>query len=499
MLEEWHDKRVTVMGLGGFGGGVGVTRWLAAQGARVTVTDQAPVEKLVVSCAAIADLDLILHLGGHTEADFREADLVVVNPAVPETSRFLQMARDAGVPITTEINLFVERCPATTVGVTGSVGKSTVTAMVGRMLEDALAGNAGTASTSAAETEPARFRRVWVGGNIGRSLLDGLDQITAEDIVVLELSSFQLERTPLVGWSPHVAVITNVSPNHLDWHGGFAAYLAAKLNIVRFQQPGRDVIIIQDTQELRRSFDELFGDLSGIWRYSLDGETPVAVMQSTAAIDCDDRRIRWDDLRLSVPGRHNRENAAAALTVAQALGISAPAALAALARFEALPHRLQHVAQRDGIAYYDDSKSTTPEAALTALDALAAPPADDRKLLVILGGYDKGSDLRPVAQAAAQRAKFIAGIGKTGSGLVEAARAAGGAAEYCGDLAAAIAECQRRAVPGDVILLSPACASWDQFVDYRQRGQMFAALARGDTPAPQALHKTRPTDSAVNP
>ncbi|MEW6253157.1 MAG: UDP-N-acetylmuramoyl-L-alanine--D-glutamate ligase [Planctomycetota bacterium] len=478
----WTGKRVTVMGLGGFGGGVGVTRWLARHGARVTVTDQAGPEKLAGSLAEIAGLDIKLHLGGHDERDFRDTDLVVVNPAVPESSPFLHVARDAGVPLTTEINLFVERCPARTVGVTGSVGKSTVTAMIGQVLEEGTKGPMDVGIVGSGGQRPkGAGGRVWVGGNIGRSLLDGLGQITADDIVVLELSSFQLERTPLVRWSPHVAVVTNVTPNHLDWHGSFAAYLAAKLNIVRFQQPGRDVIVIQDTSDLRRSFDELFGDLAGIWRYGLDGDTPVAVMQSAAAVDCDDCRLRWPDLRLEVPGRHNRENAAAALTVAHAIGMSAEVTLAALAQFAALPHRLQKVAEAAGVSWYDDSKSTTPEAALTAMRALAPGARGDgpRKLLVILGGYDKGSDLRPVAEEAARRAKFAACIGRTGAGLAEATKTAGGAAGFCGNLTAAVAECRRRAAPGDVILLSPACASWDQFVDYRQRGQRFAELARG--------------------
>lgn len=463
MIQNWQNKRVTVMGLGGFGGGVGVTRWLAANGARITLTDKSPAEKLRPALAQLAGLDLTLHLGAHDVQDFKATDLVVVNPAVPESSEFLHAARDAGVPITTEINLFVERCPARCVGITGSVGKSTVTAMIGHVLTE------GTQARRHGGTQG----RVWVGGNIGKSLLDGLGQINADDLVVLELSSFQLERTPLVRWSPHVAVITNITPNHLDWHGSFAAYVAAKLNLVRFQDPRRDFVVIQNTPDLCKTFDELHGDLSGLWRYGLDGDVPTAVQQSTPAADCDDRRLRWDGLQLGVPGRHNRENAAAALTVAHALGVPDEVGVAALATFEALPHRLQKVAERDRVTYYDDSKSTTPEAALTALRAIEAP------LLVILGGYDKGSDLTPVAREAARRAKFAACIGKTGPGLVAAIRAAGGQAELCADLTAAVAACRQRAQAGDAVLLSPACASWDQFVDYRARGTQFAELARG--------------------
>lgn len=361
-MDGWRGKRVTVMGLGRFGGGVGVTRWLARQGARVLVTDQAPAEALRSSLAAIGGLDVALRLGEHDERDFRDTDAVVVNPAIPDRSPFVQAALAAGVPITTEINLFVERCPARCVGVTGSVGKSTVTAMIGAALE-ALPGG-----------------RTWVGGNLGDSLLPSLESIRASDVVVLELSSFQLHRTPLVRWSPHIAVITNVTPNHLDWHGTFAAYVADKLNIVRFQEPGRDWAVVHDSPDLRRRFDELFGDNAGLYRYRLDGETPVAAAQTTSAVEHDDVRLRWEGLALAVPGRHNRENAAAALAVAHLLGVEREAALAALARFEGLPHRLKRVGERGGVTYVDDSKSTTPEAALTAIDAIGGP------LLLILGG-----------------------------------------------------------------------------------------------------------------
>ncbi|MBP9025261.1 MAG: UDP-N-acetylmuramoyl-L-alanine--D-glutamate ligase [Phycisphaerae bacterium] len=485
MIQNWHAKRVTVMGLGRFGGGVGVTRWLARAGARLTLTDKLPAAELGDSLAQFDGLEINYRLGGHDERDFRETDLVVINPAVPDTSPFLQAAVSAGVPLTTEINLFVERCRARCVGVTGSVGKSTVTAMVGHVLREGIEGSRDqgirgsrdlgidSEGSCSAFDASGGGRRVWVGGNIGRSLLEVLEEIRTEDIVVLELSSFQLQRTPLVAWSPHIAVLTNISPNHLDWHGNFAGYLAAKLNIVRFQDPARDAVVIGDDPELQRHFDRLFGDLSGVWRYGLHGDDPIAVCQSTAAVDCDDRRLRWPDTRLAVPGRHNRLNAAAALTVAHLLGIEPQRSRAALATFEALPDRLQRVGEIDGVTYYNDSKSTTPTAAATAMQAIDGP------LLMILGGYDKGSDFGEFARAAAIRLKYAACIGQTGKQIAELIRTAGGQAEYCGDLASAVSACRAQAAAGDTVLLSPACASWDQFKDYRARGAAFSRLIRG--------------------
>jgi len=453
-MNDWRGKRVTVMGLGRFGGGVGVTRWLVEVGACVRVTDLAPAEELRDSLDAIADLGVELRLGGHDAADFRDADAVVVSPAVSETSDFLAIARQAGVAITTEINLFVQRCPARCVGVTGSVGKSTTTAMVGHVLERTLTG-----------------RRVWVGGNLGRSLLADLPHIRADDLVVLELSSFQLLRTPAVGWSPHIAVLTNLAPNHLDWHGTFEAYVAAKRNIAAFQNSLRDFIVAPHDPAFARLFDATGKLRPRTWRFGLADGTPFARPADGTPQAVATREIRWPELRLHVPGLHNRLNAAAALAAAHLLGVEPLAAARALASFAGLPHRLELVAESAGVRYYNDSKATTPDATLTALDAIESP------VLVILGGYDKKLDLRPVVRAAAERARFSACMGQTGAGLCDAIRAAGGQAEFFESLEAAVAACRRRARSGDAVLLSPACASWDMFLDYRARGEAFARAA----------------------
>lgn len=451
LITDFRGKRVTVMGLGRFEGGVGVTRWLANQGARVLVTDCDSADKLTASVAQVADLPNVeLRLAGHDERDFTSADLVVVNPAVPPTSPYLQAAAAAGVPVSTEINLFVERCRAATIGITGSVGKSTTTAMIGHVLERSL---------------PAG--KVWVGGNLGKSLLDQLPQIAPDDVVVLELSSFQLERTPLIRWSPNVAVITNITPNHLDWHGDFEAYAAAKMNIARFQRPATGTLIIHDTPDLLRRVQNEFTDSRKVWRFaaSVDGLT---VATSAAVSD----QKRWTDVRLDVPGAHNRENAAAALAAALAIGADMERTKVALATFAGLPHRLQRVALRNGVTYYNDSKSTTPEAAITAMNAIDAP------LIVILGGYDKGSDLSAVAKLAARRARFAACLGNTGPGIAALIERERGRAKLFDTFEDAVRACQREAQPGEVVLLSPACASWGMFEDYRQRGDLFVRLVQ---------------------
>jgi len=446
------NARVTVMGLGRFGGGVGAVRWLCAQGARVLVTDMAPAGDLSESLREIEALPVELRLGGHDERDFRDADLVVVNPAVREDSPYLAAARQAGTPITTEINLFVERRPQRAVGVTGSVGKSTTTAMIGHVLERTLSG-----------------RRVWTGGNLGGSLLGALTEIKADDVVVLELSSFQLARIAAVSWSPAVAVVTGISPNHVDWHGDFEAYCDAKMNIVRFQGDGAS-LVLRDDEALAQRVARVAGGRDA-WSYGLDGLTPVARLGRLGS-PLASRSLRWDEAALSVPGHHNLENAAAALTVAEILGVDAAGATAALRSFQSLPDRMELIATIDGVRYYNDSKATTPAASITAMRSIEPP------MLLILGGYDKGIDMAPAARHAATCARYVACIGQTGPSIAAAVRAAGGEADTHPDLESAVMACRRRAQACDSVVLSPGCASFGMFTNYRARGDAFRRIVR---------------------
>jgi UDP-N-acetylmuramoylalanine--D-glutamate ligase len=435
MLRDFAGRRVTVMGLGHFGGGTGVTRWLAAQGADIVVTDLASADALAASLAEVDDLVkrgiVTLRLGRHNVSDFTGCDCVIANPAVPRPweNRFLRAAQAAGVPVTTEIRLLVERIDRTRViGVTGTAGKSTTSAMIHHILRGA-------------------GLNAILGGNIGGSLLNALDDLAQAEWIVLELSSAMLYwlgegvgSPEARGWSPHIGAITNVTPNHIDWHGSFEHYVSSKRNIDRYMTAGD-----------RR----------------LSGESSA---DSTAGEPGNPLRI---------PGRHNLRNARLAAQVAAvAAGIPTERSLALLAEFRGLPHRLQLVAEYDGRRFYNDSKSTTPEATRLAIESFADP----RTVHLIVGGYDKGSDLTPIARSANRLAGLYT-IGATGRSIAAAAPRPC-FAEFCETLDAAIDRARGRMKAGDVLVLSPGCASWDQFANYEQRGERFTERVRASPIAP---------------
>lgn len=427
-MYDLKDKKVLVMGLGKFGGGVGVSRFCHEAGANVTVTDMLGRHELHESVEKLADVPVRYHLGGHNVEDFTSADLVVVNPAVDRRNNaYLHAAERAGVPLTSEIQLLVERLDRNRViGITGSAGKSTTTAMIGHAL---------SASFGAG--------RVHVGGNIGGSLLGELANIRPDHWVVLELSSFMLET--MGDFSPHIAVVTNISDNHLDRHGHLDSYVKAKKTILRHQ---------------RREDRAVLGTSAADWRFDT----------SAVSLVVDDPL----DAELKIPGDHNRLNAAYALAACECAGAPREKAVAALRNFTGLQHRLQFILERAGVRFYNDSKSTTPESSVLAINAF-----EPGQVHIILGGFDKKADLTAMARYAAQKCAGIYTIGQTGEAVAQAAEAAGGhcAVHRCGILEVAMKEAVRRALPEQVVLLSPGCASYDQFTHYEARGRLFAEFA----------------------
>ena len=463
------NRRVTVAGLGRFGGGIAVARWLVAQGARVLVTDRDPADKLAGSIAQLDGLPIEFVLGEHRKSDFTKADLVVVSPAIPPASEFVVAARDANVPVTTEICLFVERCPtAMTVGVTGTKGKSTTTALLGRMLRAAMPAGRHLAWRSDPERqrrEPHKHpaptivgpldaaRQIFVGGNIGTSLLDRLPEITPADIVVLELSSFMLHHLGLIRWSPHVAVVTMVGVDHIEWHGSPERYLADKQNLVRFQTE-RDFAVVSSDSPGSRAFGKF--TKGRVIEYGKRANLPAAFAPL-------------------LPGKHNRLNERGAFAAAKLFGVYVDEAEKEVADFRGLPHRLELVHEAAGVRWINDSIATIPEAAVAANASF-----DAGRVIQIVGGYDKHLDMDAMCRTLSMRCKAILTLGAIGATLAAKCRGAKATVVECETLGRAVAEARSIAVDGDVILLSTACASYDQFKNFEDRGEQFATLARAD-------------------
>ncbi|MEM7623687.1 MAG: Mur ligase family protein [Planctomycetota bacterium] len=454
--DAWFaDRKVTVMGLGRFGGGLGVTRFLAQRGAAVLLTDTAGEDTLRAPLADLRDLvgsgAVELRLGEHNASDFTTADAVVVNPAVatPWNNRFVRAALAAGVPLLTEIGLLCDRIePDRVIAVTGTAGKSTTAAMIHHALT------------------ACRMPAV-LGGNLGGSLLATLNELTPDTTIVLELSSamlWWLGGPDGAGFACKTAALTNVLDNHLDWHGDAAHYAACKRTLLRAPRgPGAAAIL---------AFRESDWDL------------PPRVLRCFA--------LQTTEVpALAIPGWHNRLNAAMA-SVAAAVhvpSLDVRDTVKSIQTFRGLPHRLQPAGRRSGVTFFNDSKCTTPQATRGAIEALAETGA--RRIHLIAGGYDKGIDLSPMLAERSLLAS-VSAIGATAGAIAELAdslpddaRGTGDAAEQPKAMRVAITNTLEQAMlaihaeaePGDTVLLSPGCASWDQFENFEQRGHRFVELA----------------------
>lgn len=463
----------TVMGLGRFGGGVAAARFLADHGAIVTVTDLQPSDELTDSIAALADVRIHRwELGEHPMDVFQTCQLLVVNPAVRPDNPLVLEVIQRGVDVTTEIELFLRHNPAPVIAVTGSNGKSTTTALINHLLRG-----------SASDGEPnSGFRKTWLGGNIGISLLEQLPEMTPDDIVVLELSSFQLETLRRKHFRPQIAVLTNFSPNHLDWHTTFSAYRRAKQAIFDFQTAD-DVAILPADDEYRMDGmePEPWKTRCRRMRFGIADQGDDGVFVEDGSLILRAARGTFEDsVRLTIPaqlpGIHNALNVAAAACAAWQAGANPESFSASLKTFLPLPHRLQLVAENAGRQFWNDSIATTPESAMMALRVFSG------RAVLLAGGYDKGQDLRQFAEEIKTRAKAVVLMGNTAESLKTLLHGGDQVATLPMIVAKDFTEAFARAVAlsdqGDIVLLSPGCASYGWFRDYRERGELFCQLAR---------------------
>jgi UDP-N-acetylmuramoylalanine--D-glutamate ligase len=449
-------KKVTVVGLAR--SGVAAARLCVREGARVTVTDRRGEAELA---AALDGLDARRRLGGHDLADFEGADLVVVSPGVPMALPEIEAARRRGVRIWGEVELGYRYLPPGTsvIGITGTNGKSTTTALTGALL--------------------ARHRPTFTGGNLGTPLCEHVLSGAPADAVVLELSSFQLEGVERL--RAGVAAILNVTPDHLDRYRGVDDYAAAKARLFGTQQPGDAAIAnARDDRALAmagasRGARYTFGfgpPAPAAARCAADGpegSAPEAAIWLGGGGAPERYLVRNRALR----GRHNRENAMAAVLCARLSGVPEEAVQAGLDAFPGLPHRLELVAEGRGIEWVNDSKATNVDSTFVGLSAF---PAGSPRVVLIMGGRGKGAPYAPLRPLFAGRVKALLTIGEDAP-AVERELADLAPTEACGDLAGAARQAALLSGPGDVVLLSPACASYDQFRNYEERGEAFRRLA----------------------
>jgi len=438
-----------VVGLGREG--LSLARYLARRGFRVIAVDRKGPAELGPVLRALADLPVELVLGRNRAADLASAEVVFLSPGIPLDAPWVAELRAAGRRLSSLTDLFLRECPALTVGVTGSCGKSTTTALIGRILED-------TGFTA------------WVGGNIGRPLLDWLSLIRPGDRVVLELSSFQLELGPP---SPRVAVVLNLYPDHLDRHPSFEAYAEAKGQILARQGPEDWAVLNADDPVVAGFAAAAPGRVAWFGLGPPVGGPAAGLRDGRLVL----RTLGGDEADLAgvgeipLPGRHNLYNCLAAALAAHLAGATVTSIRRVLTRFRPLPHRLEPVGEVNGVRFVNDSIATSPVRAAAGIRATAPP------VVLLAGGKPKGLPLDPLVAAAREACRLVIPYGQAGPG-VRAAMLAGGVP--VDEVQPGLAEAFRRAVnqarPGDTVLLSPGFASFDEFRDFEHRGEVFRRL-----------------------
>jgi UDP-N-acetylmuramoylalanine--D-glutamate ligase len=440
---DLKDKRILVVGLGKSGAAAAL--FLESRGARVTVSDSKPQTQLGGLIPQLLDKGIAVETGVHGERTFRDQDLIVVSPGVPVNAPSLTQARQLGIQIIGEVELASRYLEGSIIAITGSNGKTTTTTLAGEIL---LRGG----------------KKVLVGGNIGTPVIELVSQSDPGGWIVLEISSFQLET--IESFHPKISVILNITPDHLDRHGTFENYVAAKARIFENQTIDDSAVLNAD--------DPACGDIGKGIKPQIVWFSRKKEVTSGASVRGDE--IVWKTFKgetkvlsvrdIPLKGAHNLENVLAAVCVGMLAGCAPERIREAVANFKAVEHRLEFVSRIHGVDYYNDSKATNVDATMKALESFPG------NIHVILGGKDKGSDYSVLNDLLRQRVKRVYTIGAAAKKIEE--QIAGAAPiEHCETLEKAVKFAAARALEGDVVVLAPACASFDQFENYEHRGRAF--------------------------
>ena len=454
-MMDMEDKHIVVVGLAR--SGIAVARFLKARGSRVTLTDQATEEILGAFAVEARQLGVDLELGRHTPATFQSADLIVVSPGVPHTIAPLAQARSKGIPVIGEVELAAQFIDTPIVAVSGTNGKTTPTELIGRMLA-------------------ASGRKVFVGGNIGNPLIEIAGRTTDLDVIVAEISSFQLDT--IETFRPYVAVLLNISPDHLDRYPDIGAYTASKSRLFENQKStdfaicnGNDPLVVGLCKKIRSRVLSFYArpPENG---HQVQGAIITPRQVAICVPEFQTGRIGLEHTPLIGP--HNRENIAAATLAALAVGASVQGVQKALDEFQALSHRLEVVGTVNGVTFINDSKATNVDAVMRALECFQQP------VVLIMGGRNKGYDFDQLYNHVRKYVKKLVALGESGDEIIDVL---GGAAPQgavkAQNMDHAVQLAYESAKPGETVLLSPACASFDMFVSYAERGEKFRQSVGG--------------------
>ena len=450
------------MGLGLHGGGLGVTRWLLKQGALVTVTDLKKRNELAPTLEQLKNVPVEWVLGEHRESDFANADLIIRNPGVPRESRYLQIARERGIPIRMELGLFFEQLPRgvdQVIGITGTKGKTTTTLMTGAILK---------------RVNP----KTVVAGNLRQSALELLDTIDADTPVVLEMSSFQLEEFQELRISPHIAALTNIYPDHLNRYRDMDEYAWAKAQIFFHQSPRDFVILNFDNPISTRLRPKAIGRV--VWFSRTRPLNDGALLERGWLVWNEHGNKTQVVLAADlIQGEHNIENALAALAVTATWGAPLDEIAAALREFQGVPHRMELVRELNGVQYINDTTATAPTATIAALKTLAPRGGT---IYLIAGGFDKGLPYDDMARTIAEtNTKVILLKGDATEKIEQALNKVNASQKIIGrtkTLDESIEAGRKTAVSGDIVLLSPGAASFGMFANEFERGDKFREIVK---------------------
>jgi UDP-N-acetylmuramoylalanine--D-glutamate ligase len=448
-----YRKRVVVLGFGRQGRAL--ARWLPSVGAHVVVSDQHIIDQMNGDLAQFSGVEFVF--GSHPESLLDEADAVCISGGVPLTLAFVQEALRREIPLTNDAQLFLERCPAPVVGITGSAGKTTTTTLVGEMLR-------------------RTGRQTWIGGNIGDVLLDVLPQIKPDDQVVMELSSFQLE---LMTRSPQVGAVLNITPNHLDRHGTMEAYTRAKAQMLLHQTADNVAVLGRDDAGSRELEMIVEGRLAWFSGNEIVADGAFRAGQRLLVAGCSSPdglpHVVCEREDIHLRGEHNVLNVLAACAIAGAAGAAVEPMADAIRSFRGVPHRLEVVRVLNGVTYVNDSIATAPERVVAALRSY------DEPLVLLAGGKDKNLPWEDMLRLALQKTRHIIAFGHAGGQIAEKVRALSGQRErvtLVETLADAVTLAAQVAQAGDVVLLSPGGTSYDAYVDFVERGEHFRRLVQ---------------------